>query len=120
MKTAIKTRAKSTALILAAGFLAFACAAASGKAHADDQQPPLRKIVVFGDLNLDSDQGAKVLYSRLRGAARDVCLPLQSRSSLTNDWRRCYDDALASAVAQVNTVRVTALHNRSVRHAAKS
>jgi UrcA family protein len=117
MKTGIKTRAKSTAFILA-GCLALACAAASGNAHADDPEAPLRRIVFFGDLNLDSGQGAKVLYSRLRGAAREVCLPLESPSLLTNDWRHCYDDALASAVAQVNTARLTALHNR--RHAAKS
>lgn len=120
MKNAFKTQAKSTAFILAAGFFAFGCAAAGGKAHADDRQQPLSKIVAYGDLNIDSDQGAKVLYARLRSAARDVCFPLESRDLVRNRWQRCFAAAVASAVAQVNAVRVTALHNRAVSHVAKS
>ena len=120
MKTLVKTRVKSTAYILAAGFLAIAYAAASGNAYAAEPQQRLTKAVAYSDLNIDSDQGAKVLYARLRGAAKDVCFPLESRNLLGNLWQRCFDHAVDSAVAQVNTARVTALHNRAVSHVAKS
>ena len=120
MKTFVKTQAKSTAFVLAAGLFALGCATPGGKAHAADLPHHITKTVIYGDLNLDSDQGAKVLYSRLRGAARDVCSPLENRNLLGNLWWRCFNDALGSAVAQVNTARVTALHNRTINHTTKS
>lgn len=120
MKTAIKTQYKSTAFMLTAGFFALGCAAMGDRAQAADGQQPLTRAVVYGDLNLDSEQGAKVLYTRLRGAARDVCFPLESRDFKQTLWHRCFDGALASAVAQVDRARVTALHNQLVSHPAKS
>jgi UrcA family protein len=119
MKIAMTTQFKSTPLLVAAGCVALSFAALSGRAQAADQQP-LSKVVAYADLNIDSEQGAQVLYTRLRGAAKDVCFPLESRDLLKNRWQRCFDSALASAVAHVNTVRVTALHNRTVGHPAKS
>ena len=119
MKPAIKPQSNSTALIVATGLFALGGAATSPQAQAADQRP-LSKIVSYGDLNIDSEQGAKVLYARLRSAARDVCFPLESRDLIRSRWQRCFDDALGSAVGQVNEARLTAMHNQAFRHSSKS
>jgi UrcA family protein len=121
MKSTIKTQPKSTALIVAAGLLALGCALIGGQAQAADPQQPLTKTVVYGDLNIDSEQGAKVLYARLRNAARDVCSPFEGRDLIQKSlWRSCFDNAVAAAVAQVNKAGVTALHNQTVNHSTKA
>ena len=78
------------------------------------QLDPLTKVVAYGDLNLETEAGAKVLYSRLRNAAKDVCAPLESRGMRPRRiWQNCFDNAVTTAVVQVNKTRVTALHNQT-------
>jgi UrcA family protein len=91
------------------------CAASSGRAVAQSEEF-LTKAVAYGDLNLESDQGVKVLYARLQYAAHHVCSPLESRElSRKTAWQTCVNNALASAVTQVNNPRVTAIHNQSAK-----
>lgn len=119
MKTTIKTQSISAASILAAGFIALGGAAAVPAQAAEPAQSHA-KIVRYGDLNLDSEQGAKVLYTRIRGAAANVCFSLDGRNLIEKTlWQRCFDRAVASAVEQVNQIRVTALHNQIVNHTTK-
>jgi UrcA family protein len=84
--------------------------------HAQDVPEPRKTLVVnYGDLNLDSDQGAKLLLERLRQAAQGVCEPLEGRPlSVRNRWLICYDQALASAVAHINKPSVSALYQASL------
>jgi UrcA family protein len=71
-------------------------------------EPPTR-VVEFGDLDLNRDDGVATLYSRIRSAAREVCEPL-------DDWtlrllrRRfdCREDAIGRAVADVKSPALTA------------
>jgi len=71
---------------------------------------------MYGDLNLDSVQGAKMLYTRLRAAAQQVCSPLESKElSRRGLWLTCVSDALAAAVKQVNKPMLTAVHSQNVR-----
>jgi UrcA family protein len=111
MKNLIKTQLNSTASMLSAVLFALICAASGGGALAAEPSQPLTKIVHYGDLNLDSEQGAKVLYARMRSAARDVCSPLEGRD-LTGRrlWQTCFDNAVANAVGQVDKTMVSALH----------
>jgi UrcA family protein len=115
MKTVIRTQLNSTASVLAAGLFTLICAAIGGGALAAEPSQPLTRIVHYGDLNLDSEQGAKVLYARLRGAAREVCSPLEildmTRRRL---WQTCFDGAVANAVRQVNKTTVSALHIQTI------
>ncbi len=114
MKSTIKTQSQSAVLILIAGLSSFGLAITSGAAHAANSQQPLSRKVSYGDLNLDSTEGAKVLYARLRGAANDVCRPFEGRELiLQRTWQTCFNDAVARAVAQVNKSTVTALHNQA-------
>jgi UrcA family protein len=114
MKTWSNTSSRSIIFTIFATFVALASAAVV--AQPNDQV--LTKKVAYSDLNPESEQGAKVLYARLRHAAQDVCSPLQSRElTLQQVWRACVDNALASAVTQVNKPRVTALHNQNANRA---
>jgi UrcA family protein len=69
--------------------------------------------VRYGDLNLNTEAGAEVLYRRLRQAADQACTPFGILDAgVRASWRACYDKAMDSAVASVNKPMVTALHNR--------
>jgi UrcA family protein len=119
MNTSIKTQSRLTACILAAGLFALGFGASG--AQAAERFQSLTKVVAYGDLNLDSQQGAKVLYARLRNAARTVCHPLEGRDlNQIALWRGCVDQAVSSAVVQINKTSVTALHNQFVNRSAKS
>jgi UrcA family protein len=120
MKTAIKTQSMFTASVVAAGFLAFGGAAMGGRVQAAEPTQSYTTIVSYGDLNLESEQGAKVLYARIRGAAVSVCSSLDGRGLTEKKfWQGCFDNAVASAVVQVNRTRVTALHNQMINHTTK-
>jgi UrcA family protein len=112
MQTPIKTQSRSITSMTLAGFAALACIAHGGAVVAQPAQP-LTKIVAFGDLNLESDQGAKVLYARLRYAAQDVCSPYQSDElARKRVWQTCVENSLSDAVGRINKPQVTALHNK--------
>jgi UrcA family protein len=119
MNTAIKTQSLFTASVVAASFLAFG-AAMVGRVQAAEPAQSYTTIVNYGDLNLDSEQGAKVLYARIRSAAGNVCSSLEGRNLTEKKlWQGCFDNAVASAVVQVNKTRVTALHNQMISHTTK-
>jgi UrcA family protein len=115
MNTATKTRLNSTASMLAAGLFALICAANGSATLAAEPSESLTKIVHYGDLNLDSEQGAAALYARLRSAAKEVCSPLQSiEMARQRQWKNCFNNALATAVGQVDKTTVSALHVQAV------
>jgi UrcA family protein len=113
-ETTIKTHSISVLSILAASFLALGCAAMGGRVQAAEAPQYDTTIVAFGDLNLDSEQGVKVLYARLRNGAEDVCSSFEGRDLFFKRlWQTCFDRAVASAVMQVNRTNLTTLHNRT-------
>lgn len=70
--------------------------------------------VGFADLNLNNEQGAKVLYQRLKNASETVCGVRMARNtkclrsiSLSDD---CYEQTLSNAVKTVNSEMLTKLH----------
>jgi UrcA family protein len=75
------------------------------------------EIVRYDDLNVDSAQGATILYRRLRSAAQRVCAPLEARElSRRRVWQSCVDTALSSAVGHINRPMLTALHEGAANH----
>ncbi len=114
MKSTSNTHSRSAVLLLIAG-LAFGFATIGGVAQAAEPQQALSIKVAYGDLNLDSVDGAKALYARLRGAAAAVCRPLEDRDLARQQARQtCFNDAVARAVAEVNKTAVTALHHQTI------
>jgi len=83
-------------------------------AQAADESAALTKVVSYGDLNLNTADGARTLLSRIQGAANAVCAPFESRSlAQRSRWQACYDQATASAVAHFDNIRLTAAHGKN-------
>ena len=84
-------------------------AAVSTTVELQDDGPS--RIVKFADLDLTHSQGAAVLYSRIKSAARAVCLPADNwMIKLRSIADHCRDDAIARAVADVNAPALTTYH----------
>jgi UrcA family protein len=80
--------------------------------------PPGTSITVrFADLNIDSADGAWVLYSRIRGAAETVCGVRTSAWEGDREWvwRECYRATVDEAVRRINRPMLTGLHASFVR-----
>ena len=73
--------------------------------------------VQTADLNLESTQGSKVLYSRLKREATEVCGSTNFRKlrsiSRVQDNRACYDEALSNAVEETQVQPLMNLHVNS-------
>jgi UrcA family protein len=99
------------AACLAIGSMAFAVTLlAATPNEAFDTASTLR--IWFGDLNLKKKEGAAKLYERIRGAARVVCYPFESRELARQaQWKACYEHAVAEAVLKVHRPLLTAIYN---------
>jgi UrcA family protein len=101
----------SCAAIALAGSLLAATPAHAGAA------PERRAVIVrYNDLNLDSATGAGTLYRRIGSAARTVC-GREEVSSLAEalQFQRCYDSAVARAIAAVGSPMLSRLAGRTAR-----
>jgi UrcA family protein len=65
--------------------------------------------VSYESVTLDRAGGPRSLHERLESAARRACGPLPRDLRLRQEWRQCYDEALADAVEDVADPRVAAL-----------
>jgi UrcA family protein len=71
--------------------------------------------VSYADLDLSKPAGVQILYGRIQAAARKVCSPLDDNRQLQRmqQWRDCYETAVADAVTTINRPTLTALHRSS-------
>ena len=70
--------------------------------------------MTYTDLNIDTPEGAKALYARVRAAAAMVCSPYEARDLQRRAiWKNCVDNSVDSAVAKINSSLLTAIHNGS-------
>jgi UrcA family protein len=68
-------------------------------------------IVKYGDLDLNTKAGVTRLHARLRGAAREVCEPLDSRVlGLREQFEICVSDAVTRGVKDVDNSNLTFFH----------
>ena len=70
--------------------------------------------VSYADLDVDSEAGARTLYTRLRSAAERVCgvgshLKLGSLAA-TIEAKDCYTESLDRAVAEIDNEQLTRIH----------
>jgi UrcA family protein len=71
--------------------------------------------VSYADLDLSKPVGVQILYGRIKAAARKVCSPLDETKQLQRmqQWRDCYETAVADAVTRIDRPTLTALHHSS-------
>jgi UrcA family protein len=100
----MKLRIATACSLLAASLSALA--AAASPVEVQDEIPS--RVVKFGDLDLTKDQGAAVLYTRIKTAARAVCLaPYNSVLEQRSSSDKCRDQAIARAVGDVHAPALT-------------
>ena len=105
MNTSIRTKIY-TAISCVMGTAAL-CTALSTSVEAEDVPT---KTVRFSDLDITKSDGAKVLYSRIRAAARDVCeLSTGADPIMRAAIKACIDKAVDKAVKDVNAPMLTYL-----------
>jgi len=81
--------------------------------HAHPPWDPPRKAVRFSDLNLNTPEGASVLYKRITTAAKEVCDVFDDSifpHSHEAQVNVCIDEAITRAVVQINRPMLTNLY----------
>ena len=85
--------------------------AAAGQPATDVPQT----AVNYSYSDLASDQATRALYQRIRRAAQVVCPSYDPRDLIAfNASRECEQQAIASAVRQIGSQRLAAVHMRAV------
>jgi UrcA family protein len=74
------------------------------------------KVVRFHDLDLRQPDDVATLYARIRRAAAEVC----TASAASAVQRDCYQEAIATAVARVNSPSLKAYHERRTSVSARA
>ena len=91
-------------------FTSVVCLLGASEASAGPPATARSMSVNYRDLNLSTIDGAIALYERLKGAARTVCDGPLTGVAAYQEWRSCYDAAIADAVAKVNSPLLSAVH----------
>jgi UrcA family protein len=99
-----------TRMLPALALCALALAAAATPLAAEES----RRVAVevrYADLNLQSEEGADVLFRRLDHAARQVCgLDTRQRGFVKRQARACHAETLRETVAKVDAPMVTQIY----------
>jgi UrcA family protein len=91
-------------------------------AHADstDGSPTNitgRRVVYYGDLNLNAEQDAKIMLQRIERAAKKACGGHATFSSYTgsldNTFEECRGEAIQRAVKQLGAPLVTQIYSEA-------
>jgi UrcA family protein len=103
---------KITIAMIVCGIVGAAFIGAASAATTDDGAPSI--TVRYNPQSLDTQSGARALYSRLVQAAVEVC-PQGSDSPywISEQVRECRKQAVARAVFQVNNPRLAAVYAAS-------
>lgn len=83
-------------------------------ANAADELKGRSEKVKFADLNLQKEEGAEVLYRRLRHASKRVCgvdsLKNAGGVRVINEQKRCFRQTLDAAVAEIDNDELKKIH----------
>jgi UrcA family protein len=94
--------------VVASAAIAWGAGSAAQAGEADNSVP--HKVVRFQDLNLDSPEGAAVLYQRINAAAHEVCGDPDKYDLSQLKFHSCVKEAVSRAVAQVDRPLLTSLY----------
>lgn len=76
-------------------------------------KPEVRdKVVSYADLDLNTEAGQKTMFNRLKVASRHVCGPKSAASVARAQYKRCYDEAMTSALSNLGNSQVTAMYHK--------
>lgn len=109
-----QTHASAASRFISLMLLTTIAATGSAMSFAAPPTETRQTVLNYSDLNLNSMSGVRRVYARIRKAAEAVCGDRQVAGSriTQQDWRDCYDRAVADAVAQVDKPALNAYHQR--------
>jgi UrcA family protein len=95
--------------------------ALSFRAHADTSNPATivqgRSVVYYGDLDIETDQDAKIMLQRIELAARKACGGHATFSSYTgaldHTFEECRCEAVQRTVKQLGASKVTRIYSET-------
>jgi UrcA family protein len=78
--------------------------------------------VSYGDLNVSTDAGARVLFARIKSAATLACGGKPDSRDLAGmeRFQACRKDAMSSAVTRIGAPKVAALYGQAVQQMASA
>jgi UrcA family protein len=90
-------------------------------AHADTSSPENsvrgRSVVYYGDLNIETEQDAKIILQRIERAAKKACGGHPTFSSYTgrldDTFDECRSEAIARTVKQLGAPMVTRIYSEA-------
>jgi UrcA family protein len=117
MNTTIQNTARAAAILLCG---AIALCTLQVTAQAADAALPSQRVS-YADLDISSPAGAKVLYGRIKVAARHVCA-LNGYNDLgeMQSVNQCTDRAIDKAVKDVGSPELSALRPSTLIHVASN
>ena len=106
MNTNFRSALRPLVLLLGAGsVLGAACSGPASAANGAEM------AVSYQDLNLANQADVRVLYGRLKHAARTVCGDVPAEQLARHlAYERCYNAALESAVTQIDLPQLQAMY----------
>lgn len=76
-------------------------------------KPQVRdKVVSYTDLDLNTPAGQNTMFVRLKTASRYVCGPKTNASVHSAIYKKCYDEAMTSALSSLGNSQVTAMYHK--------
>ena len=103
-------RKTGISLLIAVG-IALPAVASAG---VPDQAGDTSIKVSYEDLNIGSEAGARVLYSRLKRASEKACnvesLTEHGSIDRARDAKVCYEEVLSNAVANIDSAALAKIH----------
>jgi UrcA family protein len=109
----------STPIFAAAVMLAALCSGAHADTSTDGPPPNItgRSVVYYGDLNLNAEQDAKIMFQRIERAARKACGGHPTFSSYTGSldhtFEECRDNAIQRTLKQLGAPLVTRIYSEA-------
>ncbi|HEY1926494.1 MAG TPA: UrcA family protein [Caulobacteraceae bacterium] len=76
-------------------------------------KPQVRdKVVSYSDLDLNTTAGQTTMFNRLKVASRHVCGPKSAASVARAQYKRCYDEAMTTALSNLGNSQITAMYHK--------
>lgn len=112
----VASRSRALSALAALGVITTATLLAPTPASAGQPASDVPQAAInYSYSDLTSDQATRALYQRIRLAAQAVCPGYDPRDLIAfNESRECVQKAVASAVHQIGSDRLAAVHMRAV------
>ena len=109
----------STPIFAAAVMLTALCLGAHADTLTDGAPTSItgRRVVYYGDLNLNAEEDAKIMLQRIEGAAKKACGGHATFSSITgaldHTFEECRERAIKRTVKQLGAPMVTRIYSEA-------